>query len=172
MAGRENEPLTGYDPLDCFHEECGVFGVFGSDEASVLTALGLHALQHRGQEAAGIVSYDGNAFHAHRALGHVGDNFGAGMTGGMAYVYDSEDSFVDHVNDDTIIYQRIQTPYWENVLKRAVEEHQRETQSEFAERMLNHWNTEREKFWQVIPTEMIYRYEQPVTADENDELRA
>ena len=105
-------------------------------------------------------------------LGPVGDNFGAGMTGGMAYVYDSEDSFLDHVNDDTIIYQRIQTPYWENVLKRAVEEHQRETQSEFAERMLNHWNMEREKFWQIIPTEMIYRYEQPVTADENDELRA
>ena len=77
MAGREDEPLTGYDPLDCFHEECGVFGVFGSDEACVLTALGLHALQHRGQEAAGIVSYDGDAFHAHRALGHVGDNFGA-----------------------------------------------------------------------------------------------
>ena len=43
----------------------------------MLTALGLHALQHRGQEAAGIVSYDGDAFHAHRALGHVGDNFGA-----------------------------------------------------------------------------------------------
>ena len=77
MAGREDEPLKGYDPLDCFHEECGVFGVFGSDEACVLTALGLHALQHRGQEAAGIVSYDGDAFHAHRALGHVGDNFGA-----------------------------------------------------------------------------------------------
>ena len=77
MAGREDEPLTGFDPLDCFHEECGVFGVFGSDEACVLTALGLHALQHRGQEAAGIVSYDGDAFHAHRALGHVGDNFGA-----------------------------------------------------------------------------------------------
>ena len=50
MAGREDEPLTGYDPLDSFHEECGVFGVFGSDEAYVLTALGLHALQHRGQE--------------------------------------------------------------------------------------------------------------------------
>ena len=65
------------DPLDSFHEECGVFGVFGSEEASVLTALGLHALQHRGQEAAGIVTYDGQAFHAHRALGHVGDNFGA-----------------------------------------------------------------------------------------------
>ncbi|MBU74829.1 MAG: amidophosphoribosyltransferase [Rhodospirillaceae bacterium] len=60
-----------------FREECGVFGVFGSDEASILTALGLHALQHRGQEAAGIVTFDGRLFHAHRALGHVGDNFGA-----------------------------------------------------------------------------------------------
>ena len=53
--------------LDGFHEECGVFGVYGTDEANVLTALGLHALQHRGQEAAGIVTFDGSAFHAHRA---------------------------------------------------------------------------------------------------------
>ena len=77
MAGSDDKPMTLIDPLDGFHEECGVFGVFGSNEACVLTALGLHALQHRGQEAAGIVSYDGQAFHAHRALGHVGDNFGA-----------------------------------------------------------------------------------------------
>jgi amidophosphoribosyltransferase len=57
------------------HEECGVFGVFGHPEAAALTALGLHALQHRGQEAAGIVTYDGEQFHAQRAMGHVGDNF-------------------------------------------------------------------------------------------------
>ena len=105
-------------------------------------------------------------------LGPVGDNFGAGMTGGMAYVYDADDSFTDHVNEDTIMYQRIQTPYWENVLKRAIEEHQRETQSVFAERMLNRWNSEREKFWQIIPTEMIHRYERPVFADEETERRA
>ena len=61
---------------DKFREECGVFGLFGRPDAAALTALGLHALQHRGQEAAGIVSYDGAAFHAHRSLGHVGDNFG------------------------------------------------------------------------------------------------
>ncbi|MEQ1790074.1 MAG: amidophosphoribosyltransferase [Rickettsiales bacterium] len=60
---------------DHLHEECGVFGIFGHNEASALTALGLHALQHRGQEAAGIVSYDGNHFYTHRALGLVGDNF-------------------------------------------------------------------------------------------------
>ena len=58
-------------------EECGVFGVFGHPDAAALTALGLHALQHRGQEAAGIVSFDGEQFHSHRALGLVGDNFGA-----------------------------------------------------------------------------------------------
>ncbi len=65
------------DPFDDdhFHEECGVFGVFGHPEAGALTALGLHALQHRGQEAAGIVSYDGRQFHSHRGLGQVGDNF-------------------------------------------------------------------------------------------------
>jgi amidophosphoribosyltransferase len=60
---------------DHFHEECGVFGVFGHGEAAAFAALGLHALQHRGQEAAGIVSYDGTQFHAHRGLGQVGDNF-------------------------------------------------------------------------------------------------
>ena len=60
---------------DKFHEECGVFGVYGHGEAAALAALGLHALQHRGQEAAGIVAYDGEQFHAHRAMGHVGENF-------------------------------------------------------------------------------------------------
>jgi len=60
---------------DHLHEECGVFGVFGHAESAALTALGLHALQHRGQEAAGIVTYDGEQFHAHRAMGHVDENF-------------------------------------------------------------------------------------------------
>ncbi len=60
---------------DKLHEECGVFGVFGNDDAAALTALGLHALQHRGQEAVGIVTYDGARFHPHRALGLVGDTY-------------------------------------------------------------------------------------------------
>lgn len=55
--------------------ECGVFGVFDTEEASVLTALGLHALQHRGQEACGIVSFDGQGFHTERHMGYVGDAF-------------------------------------------------------------------------------------------------
>jgi amidophosphoribosyltransferase len=65
------------EPLDAdhFHEECGVFGLAGHPDAAALTALGLHALQHRGQEAAGIVAYDGEQFNAYRGLGHVSDNF-------------------------------------------------------------------------------------------------
>jgi amidophosphoribosyltransferase len=60
---------------DRLREECGVFGIFGNPDAAALTALGLHALQHRGQEAAGIVSYDGERFHAERRMGLVGDHF-------------------------------------------------------------------------------------------------
>ena len=62
-------------PYDKFHEECGVFGIWGHPEAAALTALGLHALQHRGQEAAGIVTFDGKQFWSERHIGLVGDNF-------------------------------------------------------------------------------------------------
>lgn len=65
-----------FDPYaDRLREECGVFGIFGHPDAAAITALGLHALQHRGQEAAGIVSFDGNRFHSERRLGLVGDTF-------------------------------------------------------------------------------------------------
>ncbi len=60
---------------DKLREECGIFGVSGATGAAALTALGLHALQHRGQEAAGITSFDGTVFHTHRAMGHVAGNF-------------------------------------------------------------------------------------------------
>ncbi|MCG8548019.1 MAG: amidophosphoribosyltransferase, partial [Alphaproteobacteria bacterium] len=60
---------------DHLHEECAVFGIYGHSEAATHAALGLHALQHRGQEAAGIVTHDGAQFHAHRGIGLVGDIF-------------------------------------------------------------------------------------------------
>ena len=65
---------------DTLHEECGVFGILGHPEAATLTALGLHALQHRGQEAAGIVSFDGSQFHSERHLGLVGDHYTSPQT--------------------------------------------------------------------------------------------
>lgn len=63
---------------DKLHEECGIFGIIGAPEAAAATALGLHALQHRGQEAVGITSFDGNEFFTRRGLGHVADNFASG----------------------------------------------------------------------------------------------
>jgi amidophosphoribosyltransferase len=60
---------------DRLREECGVFGIFNHPDAAAITALGLHALQHRGQEAAGIVSFDGKRFHSERRMGLVGDTF-------------------------------------------------------------------------------------------------
>ena len=60
---------------DKLREECGVFGIYDAETASAVVALGLHALQHRGQEAAGITSWDGTSFHSHRAMGHVAGNF-------------------------------------------------------------------------------------------------
>ena len=76
--GLTTGPLYLEDPDlegDTLREECGVFGIFGHPEAAAITALGLHALQHRGQEAAGIVSFDGTRFHSERRLGLVGDTF-------------------------------------------------------------------------------------------------
>ena len=60
---------------DKLREECGVFGIWGADAAASFVALGLHALQHRGQEGAGITSFDGKDFHSHRAMGHIAGNF-------------------------------------------------------------------------------------------------
>jgi len=73
------EPTFDLD-ADRLREECGVFGILGHPEAAAITALGLHALQHRGQEAAGITSFDGERFHSERRLGLVGDHFSRAAT--------------------------------------------------------------------------------------------
>ena len=65
--------LKNYNPK--IKEECGVFGISNSADASTLVALGLHALQHRGQEGCGIVSFDGKKYHSEKRFGLVGDNF-------------------------------------------------------------------------------------------------
>jgi amidophosphoribosyltransferase len=73
-SGRDMLTTNPFDD-DKLHEECGIFGIWGADKAASFVALGLHALQHRGQEAAGITSFDGAHFHSHRAMGHVAGNF-------------------------------------------------------------------------------------------------
>lgn len=78
MSDNQAIPLDAEDEHDdAFHHECGVCGVFGHAEAANLTYLGLYALQHRGQEAAGVVSTEGSLFHTHRGMGTVADVFGA-----------------------------------------------------------------------------------------------
>ncbi len=72
---KDSSCQSALDDGDRLREECGVFGIFGHPDATAITALGLHALQHRGQEAAGIVSFDGQRFYSERRLGLVGDTF-------------------------------------------------------------------------------------------------
>jgi amidophosphoribosyltransferase len=77
----ESEHHDDFDAnADRLREECGVFGIFGHPEAAAVTALGLHALQHRGQEAAGIVTYDGHRFNSERRMGMVADAFSKAST--------------------------------------------------------------------------------------------
>src|SRR4026209_2761039 len=70
-TSRAGQRKIGFPVLDKFKDECGVFGIFGNPEAANLTYLGLYALQHRGQESAGIVTADGEHMRAWRAMGHV-----------------------------------------------------------------------------------------------------
>lgn len=97
-ASKNSDPTPlSIGDLTAPEEECGLFGIFGMTDAATHTALGLHALQHRGQEAGGIVAYDGEQFHSHRALGLVGDNFNSPET--MAQL--SGDMAIGHVRYST-----------------------------------------------------------------------
>jgi glutamate synthase (NADPH) large chain len=98
-------------------------------------------------------------------LGSVGDNFAAGMTGGMAFVHDAEERFQLRVNPETVVWQRIETRHWEGVLKSLIEQHVRETQSRFAEQLLVNWDREVGRFWQVVPKEMLTRLPAPLKAE-------
>jgi glutamate synthase (NADPH/NADH) large chain len=99
-------------------------------------------------------------------LGSVGDNFAAGMTGGMAFVYDIEGNFARRTNPENVIWQRIETRHYDDLVRSLIAEHARETQSAWATQILHDWQTEREKFWQVVPKEMVSRLAHPIRAEE------
>ena len=99
-------------------------------------------------------------------LGSVGTNFAAGMTGGIAFVYDAEDTLPHRINPDTVIWQRVETPYWDGVLRSLVEEHVASTQSRVAEKLLIDWEREIGRFWQIVPKEMLARLTEPLRLDE------
>ena len=96
-------------------------------------------------------------------LGSVGDNFAAGMTGGMAFIYDADNLLPVHINDESVVYQRLASRHWEEVLKGMIADHVEHTQSPFAESLLANWSWEREHFYQVCPKEMINKLAQPLS---------
>ena len=96
-------------------------------------------------------------------LGQIGDNFGAGMTGGMAFVYDKEDNLADFANPSSIIWQTVETDYWKSFLKENLKEFFNETKSILAKNILDNFEKELKKFKQICPIEMLDKLENPIT---------
>ncbi len=84
-------------------------------------------------------------------LGPVGDNFGAGFTGGMAFVHDPDDTFERRVNTESLLWSRLGSAHWEGVLRGLVARHVAETGSPLGARLLNDWAEARTRFWHVVP---------------------
>ncbi|MEM7507829.1 MAG: glutamate synthase large subunit [Pseudomonadota bacterium] len=95
-------------------------------------------------------------------LGSIGDNFGAGMTGGMAFVYDADDRFLSRVNPETLLIQRLASAHWIGVLEGLLEEHLVQTESPLAAELTRNWEEALGRFWQVCPTEMVSRLSHPL----------
>ena len=96
-------------------------------------------------------------------LGKVGDNFGAGMTGGMAFVYDEKNEFENYANPDSIIWQPVETDYWKNYLKDNLNNFLKETNSKIAKKILSNYNSELKNFIQVCPIEMLDKLDNPIS---------
>jgi glutamate synthase (NADPH/NADH) large chain len=104
-------------------------------------------------------------------LGAVGDNFGAGFTGGLAFVYDPDGRFHLKVNPETLTWQGVGSGYWEDVLRGLVERHAAETSSRYARMLLHDWSRVLPRFWQVVPKEYVKYLPHPL-AEEARALRA
>jgi glutamate synthase (NADPH/NADH) large chain len=96
-------------------------------------------------------------------LGNVGDNFAAGMTGGMAFIYDKLNEFEKKINPESVIWQNVETEYWINFIKRLVLEHSEETGSLVSKNIITNFKDEIKNFVQVCPKEMINKLENPIT---------
>jgi len=98
-------------------------------------------------------------------LGAVGDNFGAGFTGGMAFVYDPDGSFHLRVNPDSLVWQPVSAGHWEDTLRGLVERHAAETNSRYARMLLHDWGRAARRFWHVVPKEYVKYLPVPLAAD-------
>jgi glutamate synthase (NADPH) large chain len=96
-------------------------------------------------------------------LGDVGDNFGAGMTGGMVFIYDLNNDLENKINKETLIWQTPETDYWINFLKKLIEEHFLETNSNLSKKIIENFDKEILNFIQVCPKEMIDKLKNPIS---------
>jgi glutamate synthase (NADPH/NADH) large chain len=104
-------------------------------------------------------------------LGKIGENFAAGMTGGMAFIHDADNIFPNYVNRDSVIYCKLYKSYWENILKNLILRHIKFTNSIQAKKIIENWSTEKKKFWQVVPLEIIEKLKNPVMSEKNTVLK-
>ena len=100
-------------------------------------------------------------------LGDVGDNFAAGMTGGMVFIYDKDKEFENKVNPETVVWQNVETDYWKKFLKYLIEEHFNETGSDLSKRIIKNFDEEISNFVQVCPKEMIDKLKNPISLNSN-----
>jgi len=96
-------------------------------------------------------------------LGPVGDNFGAGMTGGMAFVYDENNDFENFANPTSIIWQLVETDFWKKFLKKNIYEFYEKTNSKKAKKILDDFESKLKNFKQVCPIEMLDKLDNPIS---------
>ncbi len=126
------------------------FAVRNSGSLAIIEGCGAHGCEYMTGGAAIII-------------GQVGDNFGAGMTGGMAFVYDKKNNFENYVNSDSIMWQSVETEYWKNFLKENLEDFSKETNSKIAKKILLNFENELTYFKQICPLEMLDKLENPIS---------
>ena len=98
-------------------------------------------------------------------LGTIGANFGAGMTGGMAYIYDPNETAIELLNMDSLVTCRVGVSFWEEQLYALIQMHYKETSSQQAEELLQDWDTEKSKFLQICPKEMLDKLSHPLSSE-------
>ena len=125
------------------------FAVRNSGSLAIIEGCGAHGCEYMTGGAAII-------------LGSVGDNFGAGMTGGMAFIYDINKNFKNFVNPDSLVWQEVETDYWKNFLKSNLKNFAKETNSNIAKKILNDFDNEILNFLQVCPIEMLDKLKNPI----------
>ena len=126
------------------------FAVRNSGSLSIIEGCGAHGCEYMTGGTAII-------------LGEVGDNFGAGMTGGMAFVYDEKNTFENYANPSSIIWQEIETDYWKSFLKEQLNSFLKETNSKIAKKILENFEVELKNFKQICPIEMLDKLDNPIT---------